>query len=86
MAPFEALYRRRCRSPIGWFKVGDFTLIGREAIYEVMEEVQIIRDHFKTAQSRQKSYANNRKRDLEFMVGDVVYLKISPMKGGDEIW
>ncbi|XP_015068706.1 uncharacterized protein LOC107013265 [Solanum pennellii] len=80
MAPFEALYGRICRSPIWWFEVGEFAIIGTEEIYEVVEKVRLIRDRLKMAQSRQKSYADNRKRDLEFMVGDLVYLKISFMK------
>ena len=80
MEPFEALYGRRCRSPIWWFEVGEFALIGPEAIYEVVEKVQLIGDHLKTAQSGQESYADNRRRDLEFMVCDLVYVKISPLK------
>ena len=64
MAPFEALHGRRCRSPFGWFEVGEFAMIGHEAIYEVVEKVQLLRYRLKTAQSRQKSYAVNRKRDL----------------------
>ncbi|WMV51220.1 hypothetical protein MTR67_044605 [Solanum verrucosum] len=60
---------------------GEFTLLGPEVIYEATEKVQLIKDRLKTAHSRQKSYADNRKRDLEFEVGDWVYLKISPMKG-----
>ena len=80
MEPFEALYWRTYRSPIGWFEVGEYALIGPEAIYEVVEKVQLIRDRLKMPQSRQKSYAYNRKKDLDFMVGDLVYLKISPIK------
>ncbi|WMV58865.1 hypothetical protein MTR67_052250 [Solanum verrucosum] len=81
MAPFEALYGRRCRSPVCWFKVGEFSVLGPEVVYEAIKKVRFIRDRLKIAQSRQKSYADNRKRDLEFEVGDWVYLKISPMKG-----
>lgn len=81
MAPFEALYGRRCRSPVGWFEVGESLILGRDIIYEAIEKVQIIRDRFKTAYSRQKYYDDNRKKDLEFEIGDHVYLKISPMKG-----
>ncbi|WMV37212.1 hypothetical protein MTR67_030597 [Solanum verrucosum] len=81
MAPFEALYGRRCRSPVGWFEVGEFSLIGPELVYDAIEKVRLIRERLKTAQSWQKSYADVRRRDLEFQVGDSVYLKISPMKG-----
>ncbi|WMV32980.1 hypothetical protein MTR67_026365 [Solanum verrucosum] len=64
MAPYETLYRRRCRSPIGWFEVGESTLIGPDSVHEVMEKVQLIRDRLKTTQSYQNSYANVKKRDL----------------------
>ncbi|WMV29710.1 hypothetical protein MTR67_023095 [Solanum verrucosum] len=80
MAPL-ALYGRRCRSPIGWFEVGEVALIGPELFHEAIEKIRLIRERFRTAQSRQKSYANVRRRDLEFDVLDWVYLKISPMKG-----
>ncbi|WMV46414.1 hypothetical protein MTR67_039799 [Solanum verrucosum] len=81
MAPFEELYGRRCRSLVGWFEVGKFSLLGPEVVYKATEKVLLIRNRLKMAHSRQKSYADNRKRDLEFEVGDWVYLKISPMKG-----
>ncbi|KAF3629492.1 putative ribonuclease H protein-like [Capsicum annuum] len=81
MAPFEALYGRRCRSPIGWFEVGEAAATGPDAVFEAMEKVKLIRERLKTAQSRQKSYADVRRKDLEFDVGDLVYLKVSTMKG-----
>ena len=81
MAPFEALYGRKCRSPIGWFEVGEAAVSGPDSVFETMEKVKFIRERLKTAQSRQKSYADVRRRDLEFEVGDLVYLKISPMRG-----
>ncbi|XP_069152031.1 uncharacterized protein [Solanum lycopersicum] len=81
MASFEALYGRRCRSPVGWFEVGESSILGPEIIHEALEKVRLIRDRLATAYSRQKSYADNRKRPLEFNVGDQVYMKISPMKG-----
>ncbi|WMV08114.1 hypothetical protein MTR67_001499 [Solanum verrucosum] len=79
--PYEALYGRRCRSPVGWFEVGEFDLLGPEVVYEATGKARLIRDRLKMAHNRQKSYADNRKRDLEFEVGDWVYFKISPMKG-----
>ena len=81
MASFETLYGRRCRSPIGWFEVGKVTLIGPGGVFEAMEKVRLIRERLKIAQSHQKSYADVRRRDLEFEVNDLVCLKISPMKG-----
>ena len=81
MTPFEALYGRRCRSPVGWFEVGEMALIGPDLVLDAMEKVRVIREKLKTAQSRQKSYSDVRRRDLEFEVNDWVYLKVSPMKG-----
>ncbi|KAH0738661.1 hypothetical protein KY290_037366 [Solanum tuberosum] len=81
MAPYEALYGRRCRSPIGWFEVGEARLIGPDLVHQAMEKVKVIQERLKTAQSRQKSYTNVRRRALEFEVDDWVYLKVSPMKG-----
>ena len=81
MAPYEALYGRRCRSPVGWFEVGEAALIGPDSIHDAIEKVQLIRYRLKTAQSRQKSYADVRRKDLEFLIDDWIYLKVSPMKG-----
>ncbi|XP_070019351.1 uncharacterized protein [Nicotiana sylvestris] len=81
MAPYEALYGRRCRSPVGWFEPAEVPLIGPEFACEALEKVQLIKERLKSAQSRQKSYSDKRHRDLEFMVGDKVFLKVSPMKG-----
>ena len=80
MAPYEALYRRKCRSLIGWFKVGKAELLGPNLVQQAMEKVKLIRDRLRIAQSRQKSYADVRRRDLEFDVEDWVFLKVSPMK------
>ena len=81
MAPYEELYRRRYKSPVCWFEVGEAALIGPDSVLDAMEKVQLIRDRLKTAQSRQKSYADVRRRELEFQVDDWVFLKVSPMKG-----
>jgi len=56
-------------------------LIGPDSVHDVMDKLQLIRDRLKTAQSRQKSYADVRRRELEFQVDDWVFLKVSPMKG-----
>ena len=81
MAPFEAIYGRKIRSRIGCFKLGEAAMSGPNSVFEAMEKVKLIRERLKTAQSHQKSYADVRRRDLEFEVGDLVYLKISPMRG-----
>ncbi|WMV33148.1 hypothetical protein MTR67_026533 [Solanum verrucosum] len=81
MATYETLYGCRCRYPIGWFEIGEVALIGTDSVHDAMEKVQLIIDMLKTAQSRQKSYAVLRRKDLEFQVDDWVFQKVSPMKG-----
>ena len=81
MAPYEALYGRKCRSPIGWFEVGETLLFGSDLVYQAIEKVKVIQQRLKTAQSRHKSYADSRRRGLEFSIGDWVFLKVSPIKG-----
>ncbi|XP_050373418.1 uncharacterized protein LOC126791060, partial [Argentina anserina] len=81
MAPYEALYGRPCRSPICWAEVGDEALMGPEVVQETTEKISIIRDRIRTAQSRQKSYADLKRRHVEFEIGDHVFLKVSPMRG-----
>ena len=81
MAPFEALYGRRCRSPIGWFEIGEAKLLGPDLVQDSLEKVHIIKERLLAAQSRQKAYVDNRRRELEFSVGDRAFLRISPMKG-----
>jgi hypothetical protein len=81
MAPYEALYGRKCRSPVCWFEVGEKRLIGTELIQITSEKIEVIRKKLQTAQSRQKSYVDKIRRDLEFSVGDCVFLKVSPTKG-----
>ncbi|GJT13402.1 putative reverse transcriptase domain-containing protein [Tanacetum coccineum] len=80
-APFEALYGRKCRSPVIWTEVGESQLIGPELVQETTEKIFQIQERLKTARSRQKSYADKRRKPLEFKVGDRVLLKVSPWKG-----
>ncbi|XP_070039444.1 uncharacterized protein [Nicotiana tomentosiformis] len=80
MAPYEALYRQKFRSPIGWFDVGETMLVGPELVQQAIEKIKLIQERLLAAQSRQKSYADNRRRDMEFQVDDWVFLKVSPMK------
>ncbi|KAL0549351.1 hypothetical protein IC582_013832 [Cucumis melo] len=81
MAPFEALYGKCCRSPVCWGEVGEQRLMGPELVQSTNEAIQKIRSRMHTAQSRQKSYADVRWKDLEFEVGDKVFLKVTPMRG-----
>ncbi|GJZ68491.1 putative reverse transcriptase domain-containing protein [Tanacetum coccineum] len=80
-APFEALYGRKCRSPVIWTEVGESQLIGPEIVQETTKKIIQIKERLKTARSRQKSYADKRRKPLEFKVGDRVLLKVSPWKG-----
>lgn len=81
MAPYEALYGRPCRSPICWADTEDRIVLGPEIIKETTDKIRIIREQLKTAQSRQKSYADKRRKPLEFQPNDLVFLKVSPRKG-----
>ncbi|WMV32923.1 hypothetical protein MTR67_026308 [Solanum verrucosum] len=81
MAPYEALYGCRCRSPTCWFNVDEAALIGPDSVHDALENVKFIRDRLKTAQSRQNSYADVRRRDLDCQVDEWDFLKVSPMKG-----
>ena len=81
MAPFEELYGRKCRTPVCWDEVGERRLIGPELVQITLDKIQIVQDKLKIARDKQKSYADKRCRDLQFMVGDRVFLKVSPWKG-----
>nr|GEY03172.1 putative reverse transcriptase domain-containing protein [Tanacetum cinerariifolium] len=79
--PFEALYGRKCRSPICWAEVGDRQLTGPEIIHETTKKIVQIKSRIQPARDHQKSYADIRRKPLEFRVGDKVMLKVSPWKG-----
>ncbi|GKF82465.1 hypothetical protein Tco_0244121, partial [Tanacetum coccineum] len=80
-APFEALYGRKCRSPVCWAEVEDARLTGLELVHETTEKIVQIKHRMQAARDRQKSYANVRRKPLEFQVGDRVMLKVSLWKG-----
>ncbi|GJS87154.1 putative reverse transcriptase domain-containing protein [Tanacetum coccineum] len=80
-APFEALYGRKCQSPICWVEVGDTQLTGPEIVHETTKKIIQIKKRIQATRDRQKSYANRRRKPLEFQVGDKVMLKVSPWKG-----
>ena len=81
MAPFEALYGRKCRSPICWDENADKILLGPELVERTTSDIALIRKRMLTAQSRQKSYADLKRRNVEFEVGDKVFVRVSPSKG-----
>nr|GEX88742.1 putative reverse transcriptase domain-containing protein [Tanacetum cinerariifolium] len=80
-APFEALHGRKCRSLVCWREVGDCQLTGPELIRETTKKIVQIKNRLLTARSRQKIYADVRRKPMEFEVGDMVVLKVSPWKG-----
>ncbi|XP_057770966.1 uncharacterized protein LOC130990755 [Salvia miltiorrhiza] len=81
MAPYEALYGKKCRLPLYWDKVGERRILGPDTVGEMINIVRQIRQRIKEAQDRQKSYANKCRTDLQFECGDKVFLKVSPSKG-----
>ncbi|GJZ22861.1 hypothetical protein Tco_0559900 [Tanacetum coccineum] len=80
-APFEALYGRKCRSPVLWAEIGESSLTRPELVQEMTDKVVLIKEKLKAARDRQKSCADNRRKPLEFEVGERVMLKVSPWKG-----
>ena len=81
MAPFEALYGRRCRPRIGWFDAFEVRPWGTDLLRESLDKVKFIQEKLLAAQSRQKEYADQNVRDVDFMEGEQVLLKVLPMKG-----
>ncbi|GJV06316.1 putative reverse transcriptase domain-containing protein, partial [Tanacetum coccineum] len=80
-APFEALYGRKCRSPVCWTEVGEAQILGPELIQETTEKIIQIKQRMQAARDRQKSYADLKRKPMEFQIGDKVMLKVSPWKG-----
>ncbi|GKA88781.1 reverse transcriptase domain-containing protein [Tanacetum coccineum] len=80
-APFEALYGRKCRSPVCWTEVGEAQILGPELIQETTEKIVQIKQRMQAARDRQKSYADLKRKPMEFQVGDKVMLKVLPWKG-----
>ena len=81
MAPFEALYGWKCRTPLNWSEAGGRTFFGPDMVNEAEEHVRVIQENLKIAKSKQKSYADKKRQSVLFQVGDLVYLRVSPMKG-----
>jgi hypothetical protein len=81
MTPFEILYGRRCQTLLFWSETGERKVFRPDILQEDKKQVRIVRENLRVAQSRQKSYADHRRRELSFEVRDFVYLKVSPMRG-----
>ncbi|XP_021692185.2 uncharacterized protein LOC110673373 [Hevea brasiliensis] len=81
MAPYEELYDRKCRSPLCWTEVREAKLHDVYLVQYTSEMIPLIREWLKIAFNRQKSYVDPRRKDVEFAVGEYVFLTVSPMKG-----
>ena len=80
MAPYEALYGRKCKTSVCWMELNEHKVIGPDIVKDTEEKVQVIRHRLKEASDRQKSYADLKRRDIEYEVGDKVFLKVSPWR------
>jgi hypothetical protein len=80
MASFEILYGQRCRTSLFWSKTGEQKVFGPDILQEAEKQVRTVWENLRVAQSRQKSYTDHRRRELNFEVGDFIYLKVSPMR------
>jgi hypothetical protein len=81
MSPFQALYGRSCRTRLQWDQPREKQVFGPDILLEAEENIKMVRENLKIVQSRQRSYADTRRRELSFEVGDFVYLKVSPIRG-----
>ena len=80
MAPYEALYGRKCRTPLCWTELSERKVIGPDLIQDTEEKVKMIRERLKVATDRQKSYTDMKRKDIRYEVGEKVFLKVSPWK------
>ncbi|KAK5839433.1 hypothetical protein PVK06_008221 [Gossypium arboreum] len=80
MAPYEALYGRKCRTPLFWTELSEGKFFGVDLVKDAEQKVRVIRESLKAASDRQKSYADLKRKDIEYQVGDKVFLKVSPWK------
>jgi hypothetical protein len=81
MAPFEVLYERQCHTPLNWIEPGEKVIFDPNLVDEAKAIVHRIQNNLKVAKSRQESFANKRRRPLQFDIGDHVYLKVPAIKG-----
>jgi hypothetical protein len=81
MAPFEMMYGHRCQTLLFWREAGERKVLGPDILQEAEKQVHMVRENLRVMQLRQKSYADHRRRELSFEVGDFVYLQVSPMGG-----
>ena len=80
MATYESLYGRKCRTPLCWTELSEKKIIGPDLIQKTEEKVKMIKERLKVATDRQKSYADSKKKDIRYEIGEKVFLKVSPWK------
>ena len=80
MTPYEALYGRKCKTPLCWTDLSEKKIIGPNLIQETEEKVKMIKERLKVATDRQKSYADLKRKDIQYEIGEKVFLKVSPWK------
>ena len=80
MAPYEALYGRKCRTPLCWTELSEKKVIGPNLIQETEETVKMIKERMKVATDRHKSYADMKRKDIRYEIDEKVFLKVSPWK------
>ena len=78
MAPYEALYRRKCRTPLCWTELSEKKVIDPDLIQKTEEKVKMIRERLKVVVDRQKTYANLKRKDIQYEIGEKVFFKVSP--------
>jgi len=81
MAPYEALYRKRCMTPLCWLKPREDLTLGTEVVQQTTEKVELIQERMRIAHSKQYSYQDKTRKDLEFEAGDHVFLRVTPWTG-----
>lgn len=81
MAPLEVLFGRKCRTPLNWSETGEGLIFGPEILQEAEDKVHLVRENLKAAKPRQQSYADSHRREVKFVPGDHVYLRVTPLKG-----
>lgn len=80
MAPYEELYGRNCKTLLYWSKLSEKKIFGADLVHETKEKLRVIQDCLKVASDSQKSYTDLKKKDIEFQVGDKMFLKVLPWK------
>ena len=79
MAPYEALYGRKCRTPLCWAELSEKKVIGPDLIQETEEKVKMIRERLKVATDKQKLSADMKRKDIRYEIDEKVFLKVSPL-------